>query len=80
MIEKNRFKWKCRRGVLELDTILIHFHQSSFDLLNDSELQELEALLAEEDPLLLDLLLYKKHSPQHNNIINKILTSWELVN
>ena len=74
MINKNKLKWKCRRGVLELDTVLSEFYQHHIDELSQVELQEFEALLTIEDPFLLDWLIYGKKVPlEHSNIINKIL-------
>lgn len=74
VIDKNRLKWKCRRGVLELDTIFAAFYTQQLVTLTTQELDSFAALLDEEDPLLLDWLVYKNiHPPkEYQNIIAKI--------
>lgn len=50
MQEKARIKWACRRGMLELDVILMPFFEACFDDLTASEQQDFVALLACDDP------------------------------
>ncbi|MDH5432496.1 MAG: succinate dehydrogenase assembly factor 2 [Gammaproteobacteria bacterium] len=47
---KNKLKWQCRRGMLELDVILIPFMDNHFDSLTIEQQQTLAALLEEADP------------------------------
>lgn len=44
-----RLKWACRRGMLELDLVLLPFFNSEFGQLTQSEQIDFEALLACQD-------------------------------
>jgi len=46
----NRLKWQCRRGMLELDVILIPFLAEHFEGLNRTLQSTFVELLQEEDP------------------------------
>ncbi|MCV5902066.1 succinate dehydrogenase assembly factor 2, partial [Escherichia coli] len=35
--EKARIKWACRRGMLELDVVIMPFFEECFDALNEQE-------------------------------------------
>lgn len=48
----NRLRWRCRRGMLELDLILTRFLDSRLDGLDPAQLREFEHLLALEDQAL----------------------------
>ena len=48
-----RLKWKCRRGMLELDFLLERFVKNKLTLLDDKQLQLFDRLLDEPDPVLL---------------------------
>ena len=48
----NRLRWQCRRGMLELDEILIRYLDEQY-LQSDAEMQQaFVELLAVEDPIL----------------------------
>ena len=67
-VELNEFKWKVRRGVLELDYILQHFLEKQFTSLSQIEKQKLDKLLACQDPDLLSWLVFKDRSPSDKDI------------
>ena len=48
--QKARIKWACRRGMLELDVLLMPFFEQHFDKLSEEEQQDFVALLACDDP------------------------------
>jgi antitoxin CptB len=50
--EYNRLLWQCRRGMLELDILLLAFVENNFKLLNLDEIDVLKRLLAENDQIL----------------------------
>lgn len=52
-----RLRWRCRRGLLELDLLLDGFMSQGYDALDILEAASFEALLALPDPLLLRYLL-----------------------
>ena len=55
--EKARLRWGCRRGMLELDLILIPFFDQYFDGLDTETQQVLEQLLTHPDPDLFQWLM-----------------------
>jgi antitoxin CptB len=46
------FRWRCRRGMKELDFILNRYLDSQFDQMNDERKHLFDDMLAEEDMLL----------------------------
>ena len=54
---KSRLYWQCRRGMLELDTLLIGFMDNKYNELNNHYRQVFETVLDNSDPLLLDYLM-----------------------
>ncbi len=48
----NRVRWRCRRGTLELDTILGGFFRHRYTGLSVAEQADFERLLAQPDHLL----------------------------
>lgn len=53
----NRVKWQCRRGMSELDKLLLPFVGSQYFLLSEDEKKTLEQLLSYSDPELYALLI-----------------------
>jgi len=47
---KTKLAWQCRRGMLELDVILIPFLDQHFDQLNEVEQLAFSQLLEQADP------------------------------
>lgn len=57
-IDQRRLRWKCRRGMLELDLILEDFFLKKYALLAESEKKAFAKLLDCEDTELLAWLLH----------------------
>ena len=55
--ERDRIKWNCRRGLLELDLVLERFVERHLDALNAGETEVFKELLAYEDNDLLDMVM-----------------------
>ena len=53
----SRLRWRCRRGMLELDLILNQFLDQGYDALSPQNKQLLDRMLDYPDQLLFDLLL-----------------------
>lgn len=45
-----RLKWACRRGMLELDVLLLPFVEEAFDDLSFEDQETFERLLTSDDP------------------------------
>lgn len=54
---KSRLYWQCRRGMLELDSLLQHFYKQNIHTLSDPQLTAFENLLKCSDELLLEYLM-----------------------
>jgi antitoxin CptB len=50
---RERLRWRCRRGLLELDLVLAGVFERHYDRLSVPEQDALEKLLSLEDPTLL---------------------------
>lgn len=57
VLKKSRLYWQCRRGMLELDSLLQGFFQQRIDDLSQQQLASFEALLKSPDDLLLEYLM-----------------------
>jgi antitoxin CptB len=55
--EQARLLWQCRRGMLELDLMLMPFVQEQFEKLDSAEREALRKLLSYPDQQLLDILM-----------------------
>jgi antitoxin CptB len=58
-----RLRWRCRRGMLELDLVLAGFLAQGYLLLNDAQKQQFDRLLDETDPNLYDWLIQHHDCP-----------------
>lgn len=54
---KSRLYWQCRRGMLELDSLLQRFFKQQIDALSEQQLESFESLLKSADDLLLEYLM-----------------------
>lgn len=50
--EFNRLRWQCRRGMLELDEILMRYLEHQYPVVDSEQQQAFVELLAVEDPVL----------------------------
>ena len=57
---KKKILWQCRRGLWELDAILIPFVEENFDDLDGDNQKLFKELLSYEDVEVLDLLVNQK--------------------
>ncbi|WP_375752587.1 succinate dehydrogenase assembly factor 2 [Vibrio sp. HN007] len=73
--EKARIKWACRRGMLELDVVIMPFFEECFESLSETEQQDFVALLECDDPDLFTWVM--QHGRSENealaNMVDKIV-------
>jgi antitoxin CptB len=55
-VEMRRLRWRCRRGMRELDTLLVRFLDARYEAAPDTEQAAFRDLLALPDPEILGLL------------------------
>jgi antitoxin CptB len=60
MKELERARWRCRRGLLELDILLERFMDKHYDALGKNELRQFEMLLNLPDNDLWDMIMQKQ--------------------
>jgi antitoxin CptB len=60
MKELERARWRCRRGLLELDIVLQRFMDKYYPQLSDTELQQFATLLDLPDNDLWDMITTRK--------------------
>lgn len=74
MSDLDRIRWRCRRGLLELDLILAGFLERHLEELNPLELELLKELLEWPDNDLLDLVLGRTElsNPQCQPLLDRI--------
>lgn len=68
-------RWRCRRGMKELDKLLEHYLLNHFENASSGEQEAFEALLTLPDPLLFDYLLAEQKPDKKSlqNIVNQII-------
>lgn len=71
----NRLRWQCRRGMLELDLLLLPFFDRHYLCLNEAERALFEQLLNYQDPDLYQILLRQKQveDPSLRILVESIL-------
>ncbi len=52
-----RLRWQCRRGMAELDALLLNFVDGHYPELDAARLRDFERLLKTPDPMLLEYLM-----------------------
>ena len=60
MKELDRVRWRCRRGMLELDIVLQRFVDKHYTQLNETELQQFDTLLNLPDNDLWDMITARR--------------------
>ncbi|MFU2123546.1 succinate dehydrogenase assembly factor 2 [Gallibacterium anatis] len=77
---KLRIEWDCRRGMLELDKMIMPFYKKEFDHLSDEQKDTFLELLTFTDPQLFRWLMNQEKAPtdklqQMVNLIKVKLTA-----
>ena len=72
---EKKILWQCRRGLWELDAILVPFVEQSFNDLNKEEIDKFRKFLSYEDIEMFDILVNKKgyEDQELESIIERIL-------
>ena len=70
----SELKWQCRRGMRELDELLLNYLKQRYEFVPDSEKAAFRALLELPDPELMRYLLKKEiPAPAFRKTIDDIL-------
>lgn len=69
-----RLRWQCRRGLLELDLLLVHFLERRYSTLNTEEQRAFQCLLEQPDQMLLGWIQGRLEPPSDlKHIINYVI-------
>ncbi|WP_025738747.1 succinate dehydrogenase assembly factor 2 [Salinivibrio socompensis] len=73
--DKARIRWACRRGMLELDVLVMPYFEACFDALNEDEKQDFVAFLENADPDLFTWLMGhgKPDDPKMKSVVDKVV-------
>ncbi|WP_025674785.1 succinate dehydrogenase assembly factor 2 [Salinivibrio socompensis] len=73
--DKARIRWACRRGMLELDVLVMPYFEACFDALNEDEKQDFVAFLENADPDLFAWLMGhgKPDDPKMKSVVDKVV-------
>ena len=76
-VAQHRLKWKCRRGLLELDIVLERFLQSEAAGLDETSLDLLNELLDCQDNDLWDIVNGRSedYPPRHKALVDVLRAS-----
>ena len=76
-VAQHRLKWKCRRGLLELDIVLERFLQHKADGLDEKSLDLLNELLDYQDNDLWDIVNGRSedYPPRHKALVDVLRQS-----
>ena len=72
VVELAELKWRCRRGMLELDILLNGYLEKRFSTLSPEQNEAFNTLLDYPDQVLFDLLMGKMQSSDAG--INSLIT------
>ena len=72
---EKKILWQCRRGLWELDAILIPFVEKKLSNLTAEEIKKFQQFLSYEDIEIFDILVNKKQFKESNliSIVSKII-------
>ena len=74
MPSKSQLRWQCRRGMRELDQLLVRYLDEHYDTASAADKSAFAELLSLSDPELMGYLLLKAEPARHlANVINRIL-------
>ncbi|MCW5598131.1 succinate dehydrogenase assembly factor 2 [Nitrosomonas sp.] len=74
MKQQERLRWRCRRGMLELDLLLQRFLEQYASQLDEAQLKMFETLLSLPDNELWDIITSKKETTnEHLRPLIKLL-------
>jgi antitoxin CptB len=77
MGELDRIRWRCRRGLLELDLVLAGFLERGYGRLDEGQRRLFDELLEQPDNDLLDLALGRREPEPRFRAVVEMLRAGE---
>ena len=75
MSNKGHLRWRCRRGMRELDKAMLGYLDNYYDEASATERADFESLLDWQEPELYRLVCGKDKDAHYQHIIDKIAVS-----
>lgn len=74
-IELKRLRWRCRRGMRELDTLLLDYLERHYAAAEPAEQAAFQDLVSMPDPTILGLLTHRVRSKDEriNGVVERLL-------
>lgn len=78
MNELSRLRWRCRRGMRELDVVLVNYLETTYPAADEEEQAAFRRCLELQDPEILDLLTGRSActDPVLARVVEKIRTTY----
>lgn len=73
--ERARVRWRCRRGMLEMDVFILPFFDQCFDDLSEQEKRDFDKMLDCNDPQLFAWVMEQEvcEHPEFSYIVDKLI-------
>ena len=74
LVHQSRLKWQCRRGIRELDVLLVTYLETVYPASNESQKAAFRQILEVPDPDLIGYLLSGENpaDPELANVVDRI--------
>jgi antitoxin CptB len=73
--EEGRLRWRCRRGMKELDILLARYMDERFGAASPQEQAAFERLLEIQDPVIYAYCLGSERPPEHLAVLIERITA-----
>jgi antitoxin CptB len=70
-----KLKWRCRRGMRELDRAMLAYLENHYEHASDHDKSNFEQLLSEQDPFIFALLNERIKDDRYQTIMDKIAST-----
>ncbi len=73
--EEGRLRWRCRRGMKELDILLTRYLEQRYGLASAEEQEAFRVLLETQDPVIYAYCLGQERPPEHLAVLIERITA-----
>ena len=73
--EEGRLRWRCRRGMKELDILLVRYMDERFCSASTQEQEAFKGLLEIQDPVIYAYCLGQERPPEHLAVLIERITA-----
>ena len=73
--DEGRLRWRCRRGMKELDILLVRYMDERFCSASNQEQEAFKGLLEIQDPVIYAYCLGQERPPEHLAVLIERITA-----